>query len=361
MIVNETELLDILNRSKNVLLIEPMYKRKYVPLGLAKLATYLTEKGKTVEFSRKASFGSYDLICVTSLFTMDSGIVLDTIQELAFLNPTTKIIVGGVLASLNPEIFNVDVFKGCSKILDECVPDYTIPWGVEFPWINFSFTFTSRSCPNRCAYCAVWRIEPEQWIAKNWREHIVDDKQYAMISDNNLSSMPEHLIDVASYLSFKKKRSVFDNGLDCKLITKDIADALAKVPYHKSGLRLAFDRIEEDGVFQSAIELLKSCGVKRSHLMAYVLFNFNDKPKDADYRARECVRLGIRPYPQQYQPLNSLNRDNSYVGKYWTKKLRSEFRKFWLMAGIYGKHDFQDYAKEHDLLAQEDWDAWETT
>jgi hypothetical protein len=181
-----------------------------------------------------------------------------------------------------------------------------------------------------------------------------------MISDNNLSSTPDHLLEVCEYLYNHSKSVVFDNGFDCKLITPEIATALAKLRYVRTGLRLAFDRIEEDGVFQQAIELLKRSGVSASTLMAYVLFNFKDTPQEANYRMSECVRLGIRPYPQKYEPLYSKDAKH-YIGKYWTKNLLRAFRYFWLMAGLYTKTDFKTWAKKQteNPLREQDWEAWQ--
>jgi len=45
-------------------------------------------------------------------------------------------------------------------------------------------------------------------------------------------------------------------------------------------MRLAFDRIEEDGIFQHAINMLKDNGVPRNAIMSYCLFNFMDTPQD---------------------------------------------------------------------------------
>ena len=57
--------------------------------------------------------------------------------------------------------------------------------------------------------------------------------------------------------------------------------------------------------------------------MVYVLFNFKDKPFEAEYRMRECLRLGVNLYPTQYVPLDKKTKSNTYIGKFWTKKLQT--------------------------------------
>lgn len=344
-IIVEQEMLKLLDEAKNVCVVEPKYKRKYPPLALMKISSYCKKNGIGVVYNKMDC--NADLFCVTSLFTYDISKVFDCLNQILFFNSSARIILGGVCASLIPkefEKYDINIFLGNSLVLDRCVPDYSIDWQVEEPWNDFSFTFTSRGCPNRCPYCSVWRIEPEIALIDNWREHLNVGKKYAMISDNNLSSTPiEHLFPLLDYLAEKKIKTVFDNGFDCKHITKEMAEKLGKIKYTRTGMRLAFDRIEEDGVFQDSVKILLDNGVSKSNIMAYVLFNFNDTPREAFYRMSECRRLGIRPYPQQYQPLVWKTRDEKFIGKHWSKNLLRVFRYYWLMAGIYSKFDFAGY------------------
>jgi len=375
MLVDEKQMLAILESSPRVLLVEPPYRRKYMPLGLAKIASYVKAKGGKATFRRKttrwAAFtkASYDLICVTSLFTWDSQIVVDEVNAQRKFYPGVPILVGGIYASLMAKNLeqrtapDIHVFTGYSRVLDQCVPDYAEAWGLADPeWEECSDTFTSRGCPNRCPYCAVHKLEADPWINPTWRHHIVPSKPIAMISDNNLSATPaEHLNAVIRVLHDRKRLVIFDNGFDCKHVTDDMARMLANLKFTRSGMRLAFDRIEEDGVFQAAVERLKRAGVPKNQIMAYCLFNFNDRPKDADYRMRECAKLGIRPYPQQFTPLNRTDRVNPYIGPKWTKGLAHAFRFFWLMAGTYSKWEFEAWAKakpDAAKMSAEDWAAW---
>lgn len=370
--VNESEMLALIERSKTVFLLEPPYRRKYLPLGLAKIASYIKANGGQVLYGRAYSGEPCDLICVSSLFTYESAKVLNAIREARKLAPHTPILVGGIYASLMPAHVeehtggDVFVFAGFSLELDRYVPDYSIDWAMDEKWRTFSFTFTSRGCVNNCPYCAVKRIEPQIFYNPNWRNHIAVEKPHIMISDNNLSAADNsHLFAVLHGLIESKKRVVFDNGFDCKHITPELAETLARVKFYDSGMRLAFDRIEEDGIFQPAIERLRAAGIPKGALMAYVLFNFNDTPQEADYRMRECVRVGCRPYPQQFTPLNKTERTVTFVGKHWTENLLRHFRFFWLMAGYYGKMTFEQYIhselpqKAHkQALSDQDLAAW---
>lgn len=364
--LDEWSMVEKIEGSKRVLLLEPSYRRKYMPLGLAKIASLVKRKGNKVIFQRDHALCDEDLICVTSLFTYDAKRVLGVIRNIKrSFSKNVPMIIGGIYASLMPDdirrrFSDVSVFRNYSRVLDLCPPDYTIDWRVEGLWDSFSYVFTTRGCPNKCPYCAVWRLE-DAWINPSWKQHISRDRPNVLLSDNNLSSHPEeHVEDVLTFLADEKKGVLFDNGFDCKYINRSVAGLLGRLKFVRRGMRLSFDRIEEDGVFQSTVERLKSAGVSERSVMVYVLFNFIDTPKEADYRMRECARLGLRPYPNRYTPLNVRSRKDVFIGNHWTKDLLTVFRFFWLMAD-YDKMTFEEWVKKQDKfppLKRSDWDKW---
>jgi hypothetical protein len=352
MIITEKQLLEVLDNADFVQLVEPPCKQKYPPLGLGKIQTYLKQRGIPSEFTRNYKPQGEDVICITSLFTYGIAEVKAEIEKVLTWNPGATIILGGIAASLiTRDIEKVYgdrllIFKGYSKVLDQCPVDFNFDWKVrELRWNDYSFVFTTRGCPNRCPYCAVWRIEPETWINEEWKKQVDLSKPNIMISDNNLSAQPiEHIQDVLGFCIEHKLKVILDNGFDCKHVTEEMAPLLAKVRWHQNGLRLAFDRIEEDGTFQNAVQTLLDGGVPKTSMMAYVLFNFHDNFAGAYYRAKECLRLGVRPYPMQYTPLDwDGDKKNKFIGKHWTKNLALNFRYFYIMGGLYNRHNFMQW------------------
>lgn len=269
-----------------------------------------------------------------------------------------------------PEYFekfsNLYTYVGYSKEIDQYIPDRAIMDQADPPWDSFSWIFTSRGCPNKCPYCAVWRIEKERWVNPNWRKHVFDDKPNILISDNNLSGTTiEHFQDIISYANEKGKAIMFEGGVDCKYIDKDFAKILATATYVRHGLRMAFDRIEEDGVFQTAVRNLVKAGVStESNMEVFLLFNFDDNPRDAYYRGKEAYHFGIHQiYPMFYRPLNSLSKDNPFIGKHWTLNLARAFRYYWMQRRWFKYFNFEDYLKLEFIvdmfnLTDEDLDKW---
>ena len=342
--------------AKNALLLEPPYTRLWMPQGLAKIATYIQQHGGKVAFDTIVPVGDkIDLIVMTTLFTYDYSIVANTLTATRFCQPDTPVIVGGILASMGADKLlaqfpDISVYKGVSPIIDQCVPDYSIDWHLEEKYKNSCWVFTGRGCCNSCGYCIVPKLEPKSYIIPNWKKHIVAEKKQVILCDNNISATTmEHQLEVFSYLIEQEKQVDVNAGIDCKHVTPELAKILGKVKFVPAGLKLAFDRISEDGIFQEAVELLIANGVKRSAIQAYVLFNFKDTPHEANYRAAECRRMKITPYPQQYTPLKSWDRKNTHIGKNWTWGLIRAFRYYWLLRGHYNHMTLDDFIRgNHD-------------
>jgi len=363
MLIDEKKLLSVLKKSKSVLLLEPRFSRRaYLPLGLAKIATYIKEHGGDAVFKQVYDGNKYDCVCLSTLFTYDSKNIFKAIKQIKFFNPKQKIIIGGIFASLMPEYIlkktsdDIMVFKGYSKQLDMCIPDYSIDWKIKkekakYSFNDFSFLFSSRGCPNKCAYCAVWRIEKEKWINPNWKNHVMDDKPYVALMDNNISYFSnDHLRNIVNFLNEKNKKVLMDGGIDCKYVTEENAKIYAKINFVENGLRIAFDRIEEDGIFQKAIQMLLDNGVRRRAIMVYVLYNFNDTPREVVYRINQISKFGeIAIYPQKYKPLNLLSH-NFLISKNWTNNLAKLIFPWARLCGYHRKIKFEDFLNDGNLI-----------
>lgn len=372
-IITEDKAVDMIDEAKRVFLLEPNYVRKFPPIGLMKIASRVRSRGGEVKFGRHYLGEKCDLICCASLFTYESPVVIHALRQAEKLSNGTPMLVGGIYASLMPEHLRARaqskrlwIMPGFSKVLDQHVPDYSIDWGIDKPmkgteggvdYRKYSFVFTSRGCPNKCPYCAVPRIE-YQWVNPTWQEHLVKEKEGVVICDNNLTAS-EHNKEVLKHLAKTKKTVIITSGVDCKYVDEEMAALFGANRFDHSGMRLAFDRIEEDGVFQRAIRRLLEAGIPSGNFLIYTLFNFAETPQEAHYRFRVCKRhLNVRPYPQRYQKLNQTSRTaKPYVGKYWTERLAREFRSFWLRQGLSQYSSFERWCGP-TLLSPEDREKW---
>lgn len=328
---------------------ENRYKKKQRNLALMKFSTYFKAKGDEVYYfgqGLKMPEEDYDLIVYSTIFTFHFDEDVKAINRLRKLYPTAEFIVGGVSATLlNDRYYDetrIRPFKGLYDEIEQLKPDYDLfPTHKHFA---MSQVFTSRGCRNKCGFCAVKLLEPEYLINSKWRDSIDLEKPKVMIHDNNITAGDfDHYTVVMDFLKETKLKVVFDNGFDCRYFTDNHLNELDGVKFERDGLRFAFDSMNQDGVIQDVIKKCIDFGISGSKIMAYVLFNYKDDFDEAFYRANEIHKLGARPYPQQYRPLDDCIYKNTHIGEHWEKKLLADFRYYWMMPGIYTKLSWKDY------------------
>ena len=94
---------------ERILLVEPNYKNKYPPIGLMKISSYFKGKGDFVEFHKgimpKVKVEQFDKIFITTLFTFDFDMCVQTIKYYEAIKGSKNIFVGGIAATIMPEKF----------------------------------------------------------------------------------------------------------------------------------------------------------------------------------------------------------------------------------------------------------------
>jgi len=349
----------------NILLVEPNIPITYPNLALMKISAKHKLKNNNIRYVKGELPPNYDMfssddykpdvIYIATMFTYESRKTISCINYYKNNYPNARIIVGGIFATLMPDYIygktGTKPFTGYSHSLDAIKPDYElVNTMIEYSpkierWKNFSFLFSMRGCPRNCKFCSIKILEPEIHIIENWKELIDYNKKHVMFFDNNLTAQPDHFNKVINFLIKKRLITYFHNGFDVRLITDEQIKLLSKVRWQENGLRIAFDNMSQDGYFQKSVKKLLALGIPKYAFFVFVLFNFRDTYEEAMYRASEVRKLGIRPYPQLFKPLDEL--DNKIVAsKHWTVALARQFRYYWLMAKDYKKKTFKEFLKE---------------
>ncbi|MPM00750.1 hypothetical protein SDC9_46980 [bioreactor metagenome] len=230
---------------KRILLVEPGYKNKYPPMGLMKISTYHKSLGDSVTFvkgiDRSLRLQVWDRIYITTLFTFDFEITINTINYYKFLVDTvTSLFIGGIMASLMPEkvaeatgipLKNilVGLFTDTSKVGDKndvCVDTLPLDYDIleqisyKYPAGDNYFAYTSRGCPNHCAFCAVPILEPNFTVTNNIVQQIeMIDAQFGpkrnlLMLDNNILNAPDlkKIVDALCQVGFGQGARYIDPG-----------------------------------------------------------------------------------------------------------------------------------------------------
>lgn len=301
--------------TKQILLVEPGYKSLYPPLGLMRISTWHKKNGDMVDFVKdnvpSDYFGHYppelknhyDVIYIATLFTYHFQEVIKSIQFYHSKYPDAKIEVGGVLATLLPELIKKETgitpHVGLFQKVEKCSPDYSL-----FPTYPFSITTTTRGCPRKCKFCVVRLIEPKFFVRENWVEDINPSSKKIIFWDNNWFFSPSFYEDIEKLKKIGKPFD-FNQGLDCRLFDEEKAKLLSQTKIDP--LRFAFDNPSQDGHIQNAIRLAKKYGFKE--IMVYVLYNSEesyDTPEYFYYRINELNKLKVDIYPMRYRPINNI-------------------------------------------------------
>lgn len=228
-----------------VLLVEPNYKNKYPPMGLMKISTYHKMRGDEVRFVKgthpNIDAEVWDRIYVTTLFTFDFAISVDTINHyLGLVDNVNSLYVGGIMASLMPdrviEATGIErshiltgLFTDTSVVgddndinVDQLPLDYDILEHIDYkyPAGDNYFAYTTRGCPNHCPFCAVPILEPSFHVTNNIIEQIREidrkygPKQHLLLLDNNVLNTPnlKALVDDLCEAGFARGSKYIDPG-----------------------------------------------------------------------------------------------------------------------------------------------------
>jgi len=331
----------------NILLIEPNYRSKFPPLGLLRIASYHKNIGDNVTFTRGCNLElrnlQWDKIYVSSLFTYGLPCTVKTLKFYRnSVNSFKDLIVGGIGVTLMPDYIlqNVDcrivtgpllqpnILNGEKQAIAKYIPDYEI---IDSPFWSYSprnsyFCRVTTGCIRHCPFCAVPILEPEFRYLQPLQEQISNivrnygERQNLVLMDNNIlvcdrfdnviTDIQKAGFEQNSKLNNRKRIVDFNQGIDARLINKKIAKLLSTI--YVSPIRLAFDYRGIENAYTRAIKLLANQGF--INFTNYVMFNYNDTPRDFYYRIRlnalMSKQLGIRVtgFPMKYAPINDVSR-----------------------------------------------------
>jgi hypothetical protein len=344
---------------KSILLVEPGYRNKYPPLGLMKLSTYHKWRGDRVRFVKgrdpEVQRQRWDRVYVATLFTFFWDETIKTIRYYRGCAPSpSEVFVGGVTATLmSDEIrreLGVTVVSGLLDkpgmldpdspyIIDHLVPDYAMLEDTKYAYgIGDAYVgYATRGCPNRCAFCAVSRIEPTFCDYLPLKEQIrgvesvYGPRRNLLLLDNNVLASRQFSKIVADILDLGFEKSArfdgrqrcldFNQGIDARRLTQAKMKLLAKTAI--TPFRMAFDDMSMKTIYTSRVMLARDHGILKHS--TYVLYNHTDTPKDFYERMRTSALLNeqlgtrISSFPMRYIPLDA--KDRTYIGPHWNWQL----------------------------------------
>lgn len=251
---------------------------QYPNLALMKLSTWHKQQGDTVEWYNPLC--RYDKVYMAKVFnfTPDYGYYVhaDEVER------------GGT---------GYDLKKTLPRQIDCIRPDYSI-----YPQIDSrtAYGFLTRGCPNRCRWCIVPKKEGRLKPYMDVDEIAVDGRDNLILMDNNILASDYGLSQIEKIVR-RKLRVDFNQGLDARLVTDDVARLLARVKWIKR-IRFGCDTPAQIFHCELAIELIRSCGYRGEFFLYCILMDFAESYRRISHWRKDKKVL---PFAQPYRDIDN--------------------------------------------------------
>lgn len=244
-------------------------------LCLMKLSAYHKAKGDEVEFA--IPFLPYDRIYMARVF--DDTYTSDDITSYQ----CDDIRRGGTGYGLD---------NALPYEVEHIYPDYSL-YGV----VDKAYGFLTRGCPRHCPFCVVGDKEGTKSQKVADLEEFWSGEKEIFLHDPNMfackdwEKLTQQLID-------SRARVEFNQGVDIRIMTKEKVDALNSI--RLKTVHFAWDNYPDEHCYNQLKKYRDAFKLHGSHLVVYVLTNFNttlEQDLDRVYRLRE---LNYTPYVMIY-------------------------------------------------------------
>ncbi len=245
-------------------------KTGFPNLALMKLSAWHKAQGDTVEWW--SPMFPYDRVYSSKVFTFT--------PECAYLPPDT--IKGGT---------GYGVYEDLPEEIDVMFPDYSI-----YPECKHAIGFLTRGCIRHCPWCVVPRKEGVIRPYRTWREIKRPDSRDIVFMDNNVLAC-SHGLEQIRDMAGEDVRVDFNQGLDARLISPDVAARLARLKWIRF-IRMSCDTDAMLPVVLEAVRLLGAEGVKPYRVFVYLLVQ---DIESAERRALALRAAGVEVFAQPYR------------------------------------------------------------
>lgn len=305
--------------SKNIGLID-VDNTRFPNLALMKLSAMHKQDGDTVSWYDP--FENYDIVYKSKVFTFTPD----------YRYPITnadQIIKGGS---------GYDLTTVLPERAEYITPDYSI-----YPYVpkNTAYGYLTRGCVNNCSWCIVPKkegaIRPYMDI-----DDVAAGRKNVVLMDNNILAAGDYGISQLVKIIEKGYRVDFNQAMDARLVTPEIADLLVQVKWI-SHIRFGCDTDSQIEDCERTINMLNERGYKK----LYVLYTMiHGKPMD-NYRRisywrgkyQNKVSVTAQPYVE-YSGKNKIPKWQKDLARWANRRWfyhASDFMDFYIRNGVTGK------------------------
>ena len=278
-------------------------------LALMKISAYHKQNGNDVEWANPL-FGIYDILYISRVFKF-------TEEPKEYFN--AQIIKYGGTG------YNFDKLD---NVIDQMQPDYSI-----YPYIDnkTAYGFLTRGCINKCKWCIVPLKEGYIKPYMDIEEIAINRRKNIILMDNNILACDYGLQQIEKIINLNLKID-FNQALDARLVTEDIAKLLSKVKWLKQ-IRFGCDTSQQIIECEKAMNKIDRYKGKP---MQYLLYTMIDNDIQEAYsrvsyfKTKENVCIVAQPFRDYNNP--------QQVIPQWQK----DMARWSMRSEIYKSCDFKD-------------------
>ena len=255
-------------------------------LPLMKISAWHKARGDSVEFVLPLKH--YDKIYVSKVFGDEySEMPISCLQA-------DEIVYGGtgfaITVENGKEVYHKDRDPVLPDEIEHIYPDYSL-----YPELtkDTAYGFLTRGCCNNCDFCIVSKKEGicSQKVA-DLSEFWKGQKNIEQL-DANLLACKDRM-ELLQQLADSKANVNFNQGLDARFITREVADLLKKIKAKRT--HFAFDFMKNEKAIIKGLSVYKEIvGGGDSKQIVYILTNFNTTIEQDLYRVQAVRKLGFLP------------------------------------------------------------------
>lgn len=245
----------------------------YPNLALMKISTYHKIQGDCVEWYNPLC--SYDKVYMAKVFGFT--------PNYGYYVRADEVERGGT---------GYDISKKLPDEIDRMKPDYSM-YGVN---TDLAYGFLTRGCPNHCKWCIVPKkeggISPYMDITE-----VADGRKNVILMDNNILATTFGLQQLEKIVSMKV-RIDFNQGLDARLVTDEVACLLASIKWYKH-IRFGCDTPQQISEVERAAALVDKYGYKGRYYLYCILMEFEESYRRVNHWKKKGKRF--MPYCQPFR------------------------------------------------------------
>ena len=244
-------------------------------LALMKISAYHKKQGDNVEWATPL-FGNYNKVYASKVFTFTPDFT-DVYS--------CEVVKGGT---------GYDLHSKLPDYIDRLQPDYSI-----YPYIDSktAYGFLTRGCPNKCKWCVVPIKEGNIHPYMDVDEIAIDGRTNIILMDNNILACDYGLEQIEKIIK-RGYRVDFNQALDARLVTEDIAKMLAKVHW-LTAIRFGCDTLKQISECDRAMLLIdKYSNIPKQYLMYSMIIGDISEcyHRLSYYKDNKKVRIVAQPY-----------------------------------------------------------------